>query len=253
MTESGPGSNTKLNRIKHEQLGAEHLLRLDVIVPPATILEPAIRYRGVARYIAFYQVAASNEVRCDDGDVDEAAGADAWSILCDHLVQAIKQYIGVSSKTPVPPAYALILDRQDRQLYLARHMIAVQFVNTQDRSSVVEASWTGDSTPQAPSAQLPLVFVDEPSSYVNDLDARRFRCQELRRWLETWTPSSTAPAFRIVVGDPGLDVYCHTLLVATVTFVAGGIPIIVVQPEYQHVQTTVEGVVAKFLVSYRYN
>jgi hypothetical protein len=253
MNESEHAPNTNLNRIKHEQLFAEHLLRLDVIVPPATILEPAIRYRGVARYVAFYQVAASKEARYDDGYMDEAAGGDAWSILCDHLVHAIKKCIDVSSQMPVPPAYALILDRQDRQFYLARHMMAVQFVNSQDRSLRVEASWIGDSAPQVPSAQLPLVFVDESVAYVNDLDARRFRCQELRRWLETWIPSSTDPAFRIFVGDVGMEVFCGALRVATVTFVAGGIPIIVVQPEYQHLQTTVEGAVAKFLVSYRYN
>lgn len=253
MTEFGHGSNTKLNRIKHEQLFAEHLLRLDVIVPPATILEPAMRYRGVARYVAFYQVAASNEVRFDDGCVDEAAGGDAWSIVCNHLAHAIEKCTGLSSKTPVPSAYALILDRRDRRLYLARHMIAVQFVNTQDRSSVIESSWAGDSTPQVPSVQLPLIFVGESGSYVNDLDARRYRCQELRRWLETWMPSSVAPAFRLVVGDLGLDVFYHALHVATVTFLAGGIPFIVVEQEYQYLQKSIESAVAKFIDSQKYN
>jgi hypothetical protein len=104
------------------------LIRLrDIPVPP--MLEEALGYSGKSRYVAFYWEAAGDELVWEDGRA-KLIGANwpAWLIFVRHcrVARHLAPYQLGSSESEA--AHKLLLDRQERTLYVGERKQVARFL-----------------------------------------------------------------------------------------------------------------------------
>ena len=108
---------------------ATDLLALDLGVPP--MLEAALGYDGPARWAAFWWEPCGDEARWSDGRVTAGADWYAWRTFVEHppIQASLAAYELGSSETPA--THTLLLDRDERRLFVAPIAVAAAFLAAQ--------------------------------------------------------------------------------------------------------------------------
>lgn len=107
-------------------------------LPP--MLEAALGYSGLGRWVAFYWEPKSNDVICEDGLHDQPGCWQAWLIFTQHYAiwPALRGFnYGTSTQ---PAEYWLVLDRQARKLRACTRDFARAFLKRQWHGERLAAS-----------------------------------------------------------------------------------------------------------------
>lgn len=168
---------TRLTAAHHEL--AAQLTQVTVPVPPGEILEQALQYPGVARFVAFY---LARKGRFDDGVFDAEVITDALLQLIYHAAVGPHLCGYAFGGDDSPARHALILDRHERTLFVAPIDIAMAFVRTQDRSALVQASYV--ATGPYGKAFLALDQDAQNKIITERIQAWQQACHALGAWLD---------------------------------------------------------------------
>jgi tetratricopeptide (TPR) repeat protein len=186
------------------------LHKLPIPVPP--MLEAALGYPGAKRYVAFHECRVSAPGLFIDDVFHTWPGVEAgWSLFCKHpAVARILEALRLDLKRNMPvmrwdewiatpgsvrgqwlsKTRCLLLDRQDRILYVGVHQNVILGLEMEAISEVSEADGAeneisdDDVDTNAPAVNLEDILKQEPDLYADKpVETSRAVLEDLREWL----------------------------------------------------------------------